>query len=428
MTRVPFAWGCLTWALLAGACSGATGGAGPLDPKAADKDGDGWAPAEGDCDDSDPGAFPGAVDPPGDGVDQDCDGQDTLPLKAIGLQPGDLIVTEVQRDPLAVDSDLGEWFELYNRTGMQIDLQGLVIRDLDSDWYQIDESFVLDPDDYVVLGGWTDPALNGGAEVDLDWGGELNLGNGEDQLILEVAGPVVIDELHWDARFDGGDGESLTLDPTAMDAQANDLPESWCASGRLLAYGVAGWGTPGSANLSCEPLPGLPLTEVEPGDLVITEIMQNPATGDADGGEWFEFTNTHSELINLTGLVFTDASGNSAELDEYIAIGPGEYVVFAGSGDQAANGGILADWSYDEAVGLANSEDAVILSFGTTVFDEVAYDNGVTFPDPDGMSMSLDPTAIDATDNDDGANWCPGSTVFGAGDLGSPGAANPPCP
>lgn len=426
MTRSTWlATACLAWVC---GCSGATGGAGPLNPRTADADGDGWTPAEGDCDDDDPTRYPGAIDPPGDGTDQDCDGQDLLPLKAVGLKRGELIVTEVQRDPLAVNSNLGEWFELYNTTDMEIDLQGLVIRDLDSDWFEVDQTVVVAPGDYVVIGGWDDPAVNGGAEVDLDWGGELTLSNGEDELILEIPGPVVIDEFYWNAQYEGLDGESLLLDPGALDGEANDDPDNWCPARQELPYGLAGWGSPGAENPLCEPPPGVPLIDVEPGDLVITEIMQNPAIGDGDDGEWFEFTNTTTELINLTGLVFSDDGGNTATLEEYIAIAPGEYLVFGGSDDQATNGGVNLDWAYDNAVGLANSEDAVILRYGTVVFDEVAYDNGLTFPDPDGMSMSLDPGSIDATANDDGTNWCAGSTVFGAGDLGSPGDANPPCP
>ena len=44
-----------------------------------DEDGDGWTDVEGDCDDADAFIFPGAVDIPNDGVDQDCNGADAVP-------------------------------------------------------------------------------------------------------------------------------------------------------------------------------------------------------------------------------------------------------------------------------------------------------------------------------------------------------------
>ena len=51
----------------------------------------------------------------------------------------------------------------------------------------------------------------------------------------------------------------------------------------------------------------------------------------------------------------------------------------------------------------------------------VEWDGGPAFPDPNGASMALKSPALD---NNVGANWCEATTPYGAGDLGTPGAAN----
>ena len=48
------------------------------DLPATDLDGDGFSPADGDCDDDSPSTYPGAQEVSNDGVDQDCNGVDTI--------------------------------------------------------------------------------------------------------------------------------------------------------------------------------------------------------------------------------------------------------------------------------------------------------------------------------------------------------------
>ncbi|NIS36798.1 MAG: hypothetical protein GWN73_40345, partial [Actinobacteria bacterium] len=44
-----------------------------------------------------------------------------------------------------------------------------------------------------------------------------------------------------------------------------------------------------------------------------------------------------------------------------------------------------------------------------------------------GASLSLDPSALSHTANDDGVNWCWATDDYNGGDLGTPGAPNPAC-
>ena len=46
---------------------------------------------------------------------------------------GDVIVTEIMKNPSAVNDSEGEYFEVYNTTGADIDMQGWDITDADGD-------------------------------------------------------------------------------------------------------------------------------------------------------------------------------------------------------------------------------------------------------------------------------------------------------
>jgi hypothetical protein len=106
------------------------------------------------------------------------------------------------------------------------------------------------------------------------------------------------------------------------------------------------------------------------------------------------------------------------------------FAVLGRSADTLTNGGVAVDYAWGGLPGLGNSGDAVFLTAADgTLIDAVDYAQA-GFPDPSGASIILDPGSLDATANDLPLAWCaaplpwPGS----AGDLGSPGEPNPPCP
>ena len=59
------------------------------------------------------------------------------------LSTGDLIITEIMQNPLAVSDANGEWFEVYNTTDHPIDMLGMTIRDDGSDSHVIGENLIV---------------------------------------------------------------------------------------------------------------------------------------------------------------------------------------------------------------------------------------------------------------------------------------------
>ena len=164
------------------------------------------------------------------------------------------------------------------------------------------------------------------------------------------------------------------------------------------------------------------------GQIVITEVMQNPSAVSDANGEWFELHNAGGSAVDIDGWKIKDDSTSSEthtiSKSGGLTIAAGGYIVLAEDGDSTVNGGITADYDYS-TISLGNSTDGLILTNGSDVEqDRVVWDNGSTFPDPNGASMSLKAPDLD---NAVGANWCVATTAYGSGDLGTPGAAND-CP
>ncbi len=193
----------------------------------------------------------------------------------------------------------------------------------------------------------------------------------------------------------------------------------------------------------------------EDGEIVISEIMYNPASSE-DDWEWIEITNTGSATVDLAGWVLDDANSvfHTAATIAAGSVAAGQSAILYNSDDitaadfEAAWGtGItliaVSDWS---ANGFNNGGDTVALwsSFEAYSGDEttfanaeavVAYDDGGDWPsDDNSASIYLTDLAADAND---GMNWArsvdagatpvnEGETSNAAGgnsgaDVGSPG-------
>ncbi len=166
---------------------------------------------------------------------------------------------------------------------------------------------------------------------------------------------------------------------------------------------------------------------VSAGDLIVTEIMSDPS-GSESQQEWFEIQNTSVGPIDVDGMVFADMDNDSFTVSNGgpLMVGPGAYLVLGRNDDPMVNGGVDVDYVYSGFF-LSNTSDEVVINAGSTLVDAVAYDDGVSFPDMQGYSMSLDPNNLDFASNDDGASWCLASTMLTGGDYGTPGSANDSC-
>ena len=162
------------------------------------------------------------------------------------------------------------------------------------------------------------------------------------------------------------------------------------------------------------------------GDVIITEVMQNPAAvGDADG-EWFEIYNTSDYEINIDGWTISDLGSDSHTINNGgpLTISSHGYLVLGDDSNISTNGGYNCDYEFS-SITLGNTADKIILTNGGTEINRIEYDGGPTWPDPTGATMSLNPSNLNGTDNNTGSNWYAAKfTSYGDGDKGTPGSTN----
>lgn len=167
--------------------------------------------------------------------------------------PGDLIITEIMANPLAVDDDLGEFIEIYNPSSATIKLDGWVIKDGAGDVFTIASggSLEIKSRAYLVLGSHAEQTENGGVPVDFTYSGALIFDDLTD-LISLYAGTTLVDSVGYGTTgfIETPVGASLQLDSAAFSATENDDGGNWCASVDTMAGG-ADKASPGEANATC---------------------------------------------------------------------------------------------------------------------------------------------------------------------------------
>ncbi len=162
---------------------------------------------------------------------------------------------------------------------------------------------------------------------------------------------------------------------------------------------------------------------INPGDIVITEIMIDPQAVSDSNGEWLEIFNPTGNDIDLVGCTFSDNGTNNFTVATSTIILANNYLVLGRNEDLEINGGVIIDYLYSGFT-LANSEDEIIITCADLEIDKVEYSSSLDFPITAGASLTLDDIA---SDNNVVSNWCVATSVYGLGDLGTPGGPNDDC-
>jgi len=167
---------------------------------------------------------------------------------------------------------------------------------------------------------------------------------------------------------------------------------------------------------------------IEPGILIITEVMLNPnAVADA-AGEWFEVHNPTAYDINMNGWEIRDDGLDTHIINDDVWVPAGGYIVLGTNANSGTNGGVVAAYQYS-GIFMGGSGDELALTVIAVDVDYFAYTSG-TFDTP-GFSQQLD-ADFTLGDNSDETHWCDTRVQpayqLPAGDYATPNAANHTCP
>ncbi len=376
---------------------------------------------------------------------------------------GDLVITEIMANPKGKDSG-HEWFEIYNASSSKQILTGLILRQeygqndkVKTKEHKVKGSLTLNPGAYFVFGD------NSTDFVNYNYGSGLADWNNNSAILTILCEGTVIDSINY-GTADGlpvpTEGVAIAFDGSRKpDAQANNDPAAWCKA--LDSYdGGDNLGTPGSVNQSCTVLScvnsGSRVNAIVPaaGDLVITEIMADPAGSDsakitepADSGtelieikldkrEYIELYNASDKDLDLYGLYFkqikdgaTDGTAHQIlalgetvkNRKECIRLQAGSYILIGMSEDEDRNCDLHPDALFTGS-NLNNSSG----SFKLYTADGLLIDTAPYVQKKDSVYI-LHPNYLDAQGNDDPTHWCSIRGEDLCEDSGSPGRANNVC-
>ena len=344
------------------------------------------------------GSTPGAIN---------CNAGEVVPN-----DPSGLVITEVMANPLAEST--GEFVELWNSGGVDVDLSNLVIEDTNQ------SSGVTSADALVAFAGGDTVLPAGGYAVIVDPNYESQylvpngtilmttpdstigngLSNSSDAVTLyDTDGTTVIDSFSFPADLGNG------VSHEKVDYTAGDLATNWGASTCPIDHSAG--------RLSC-------LAGGVGDGLVINEIMNNPLNEQT--GEFIEIKNVGPGDVDLVGLHVTD--GDQVDVLTTVTGGPsilaaGAYALLIDSGfdgDYTIPAGVITMTTADNHLGngLSLSDPIQLLEAdGVSVID--------TWLEPFNPGNGFSVEKVSALGGDTADNWEPADTCAAGS---SPGLDN----
>ena len=174
----------------------------------------------------------------GDYLDFYCD-----EVATPALQPGDVRLSELQRNPAIVPDTNGEYVEVVNVGSKPVGLRGLRLVD-NSAAVTLASNFLLVPGRPMLFQVDGAPSRNGGQPLGMALPfGTIALGDTSDTVALD-RGAVVVDSIAYAAGFPGGSGVAAER----RDLLAANTNANWAAAPQV--YGPGDRGSPGRGNPS----------------------------------------------------------------------------------------------------------------------------------------------------------------------------------
>jgi len=216
---------------------------------------------------------------------------------------GDIVINEFMADPDCEAQDVGEYVELYNTTGSDIDIEGWTIEDDGSDNHTFNSA---NGTTIVPAGGYLVCGRDINSEADPDYEYSFILANSGDEIVLKE-GAIEICRVDYSSSVDGKSYE-LPFGYDYSDADdgvinSNEYVES------SATYGCGDYGTPGKTAI---PIELLSFSAEKINDNVqVSWSTLTEENNDYVAVEWSRGGIDFKEIAKV------DGAGTSRELQEY---------------------------------------------------------------------------------------------------------------